>query len=175
MSWFGKYTTLSFPGYEPMNHKSAAEWEAYAIANGGTVTGANMAALPPQDFVDREWEKSLVIHEPPIIIPDYLPPSLNKLLGHWAKAARQKKECLAMVAAYGHKTARTTGKRRVRITLGRSGRRKVMDADNAKKALLDALVACKLLVDDSPEWCVCDDPVQVKDKTTWTQIDLENL
>lgn len=43
-----------------MKSKSAAEWEAYALANGGTVTGANLAALPSQDFVDREWDKSLM-------------------------------------------------------------------------------------------------------------------
>ncbi len=106
-------------------------------------------------------------------LPDYLPPSLNDLLGHWARRNRLKKECREFVGIYGFRVPKAAHKRTVTITLTRSGQQKERDADNIPKALLDALVQAGLLVDDSPAWCVCNPVVQVRGPVTATTITLE--
>lgn len=57
-----------------------------------------------------------------------------------------------MIAVYGLKVPKATGKRRVSLiwTLGKGGKR--VDEDNTQKSILDALVACGLLRDDSAKW-----------------------
>lgn len=112
-------------------------------------------------------------------IPGYLPPSLNELLGvHWSKRSKMKEHAANLVKVYGWRkcdVACAFRKRTVLITLTRAGRRKELDADNAKKILLDALVKAGLLGDDSPAWCNCPDPVQVKGLVCSTMVELREL
>lgn len=88
-------------------------------------------------------------------IPDFLPVSVNALLAlHWSKRSRLKSADAAVVAAMcnHHGVPKATGKRRVSVTF-RQSRGRFADEDNRKKSLLDSLVACGRLVDDSPAWC----------------------
>lgn len=85
-----------------------------------------------------------------IIIPNWHPAPLNKLLGgHWSKGAKFKSTDRAIVAAYAKPFAKAQGKRRVtlRIVLGKGER--ACDPDAFWKSLLDALVQCGMLVDDN--------------------------
>ena len=90
-----------------------------------------------------------------LIIPNYLPPSLNVLMRmHWSKANRLKKECADFVTHYareqGVEAASEVCRVSLLLTMGPRGRR--FDDDNAWKVILDALVKAGLLVDDSPKW-----------------------
>lgn len=113
-----------------------------------------------------------------LVIPNYLPPSLNALLRvHWAQRRRLKQECKDLVAAYakmdGMKPA--TGKRKVSLQLTLTGRKQAFDADNIWKAVLDALVTAGLLVDDSPKWCETGEVAQARGSCCETRIVLEDV
>lgn len=92
-----------------------------------------------------------------VVIPRWHPRRLNELLAcrHWGKRHRLKKADQNMVAAYCHQAGvpLAAGKRRVslRITLG--PRQRGADPDAYWKVLLDALVECGRLKDDSRQWC----------------------
>lgn len=141
------------------------------------------APVPPWEpaadsWPDQQWADPTnpLVSRWVIEIPGYLPPSLNVLIHcHWTKKHKLKKECTNLVAHYGAKVPRKAVKRRVRLTLTRSGRRRLLDADNAWKAILDALVACKLIVDDGPDYVECAELVQVKGPTNSTTITLEDI
>lgn len=102
-----------------------------------------------------------------VTIPGFLPASVNQLFGaHWARGHRRKKADCELIALYciekGVPIA--TGKRRVAVTFCAPGGRgaKHADADNRLKVLLDALVRCGRLVDDSPTWCEWQPPAHEK-------------
>ena len=86
-----------------------------------------------------------------ITIPDWNPTPLNKLLGHWAKAARKKKADARMVWAYAVSAhvPKAAGKRSVELTITLAPRQRAFDPDAPWKGLLDALVRCGLLTDDN--------------------------
>lgn len=97
-----------------------------------------------------------------VVIPNWHPTSVNVLLGaayagRGARfmAARRKREDAAMLAAYCRlaDVPRATGPRRVSLTLGLGPRQRSPDPDNLWKSLLDGLVKCGMLVDDSSKWC----------------------
>lgn len=90
-----------------------------------------------------------------ITIPNWRPALQNEWTGrHWAVKARMKKADRETVAAYALAAGvpKAAGKRRVSLTayLGKGQRR--WDPDNTWKSLLDALVACGVLADDSDKW-----------------------
>ncbi len=91
-----------------------------------------------------------------LFLPRFRFASLNAMLGrHWAVKAKLKKGDREVVAFYArlHGVPKSVGKRRVSLEVVLTGRQKPLDDDNAFKGCLDALVACGLLVDDSPKWC----------------------
>lgn len=88
-------------------------------------------------------------------IDNWHPCRLNELIhAHWAKAARKKRidrDILALaVAGAGVPAAR--GKRRVGLEITLGPRRRAADPDAYWKGLLDGLVHCGALVNDSPAW-----------------------
>jgi hypothetical protein len=96
------------------------------------------------------------VHE--ISIPDFLPTTVNDLLRiHWAARNRLLKEEAQLVAVYArlHAVPPASCRRRVTIAFRAPGGRgrKVGDPEARYKGLLDALVKCGCLVDDSDRWC----------------------
>jgi len=90
-----------------------------------------------------------------ITIPNWRPVRDNQLVGvHWTKRKRLKDGDAEFVATYARQadTAPATGKRRVSLEIVLVGRQQETDPWAYLKSLLDALVKCKLLVDDSSEY-----------------------
>jgi hypothetical protein len=93
-----------------------------------------------------------------IVIPNWHPRRLNECRGrHWSAESRAKNEAEAMVRAYGvllrpeaERVPLAAGRRRVALTVVLSPRQRPADRDAYDKVLLDALVRCGLLLDDSP-------------------------
>ena len=87
-----------------------------------------------------------------ITIPDWHPTPLNKLLGgHWAKGSRLKKIDRGIVAAHAlmARIPPATGKRRLQLRIVLGPKQRACDSDAYFKSLCDALVHCKLLLDDN--------------------------
>jgi hypothetical protein len=86
-----------------------------------------------------------------ISIPDWHPTPLNKLLGHWAQAARKKKADVRMVWAYAAsaQVPKAICKRSLQIVIVLGKRQRACDPDAYAKSLNDALVQCGLLTDDN--------------------------
>jgi hypothetical protein len=113
-----------------------------------------------------------------LYLPDYSPISLNKLLKmHWAEQGRVKKGDKQIVSHYaGEQMLKPAiGKRRVSlfVTLAKGGKR--MDEDNIFKVLLDSLVACGLLKNDSPNWVERGKVTWAKGETRETFVLLEDV
>ncbi len=92
-----------------------------------------------------------------IEVPNYRPPTSNALFrAKFRGRMALERECKQFVAFYGSHVPKAAGKRRVSMAVTLAVRQRMPDADeNALKAVLDALVACQLLVDDSRVWCEC--------------------
>jgi hypothetical protein len=80
--------------------------------------------------------------------PTWCPAKLNEMLAHWATRAKLKRRDREALAILGRHVPPAVGPRRVQLTvvLGRGCRGG--DPDAYAKSLLDALVACRLLIDD---------------------------
>jgi hypothetical protein len=90
-----------------------------------------------------------------IAIPDWRPTPDNKLSHtHWAKAKKRKDTDREMVAAYAliADAMPATGKRRVQLEISLVGRQQETDPYAYAKSLLDALVKCRMLIDDKAEF-----------------------
>lgn len=87
-------------------------------------------------------------------IPHWHPTPLNKLLGHWSQAHKQKKADREIIQAYAaiYGMREATGKRRVTLTVLLPKGKRATDPDSMHKSLLDGLVHAKLLVNDSLRW-----------------------
>lgn len=72
---------------------------------------------------------------------------------HWSTANRLKKRDAMIIAACSSHVPKAETKRHVslHVILGRYARAR--DNDNWWKVLLDCMVKCRILVDDSPRWC----------------------
>jgi hypothetical protein len=91
-----------------------------------------------------------------LIIPRWHPTSVNTLLeSHWATRARLKRQDAAVVtlAARECRLPPAAVKRRVEALFSFPPGRRRFDEDAFKKVLLDSLVKCGLLRNDSPVWC----------------------
>ena len=93
-----------------------------------------------------------------ITIPNWRPTRDNDLVGvHWTKRKKLKDSDAAFVATYARQAEITpaNGKRRVSLEIALTGHQKETDPWAYLKSLMDALVACNLLVDDDDahvEW-----------------------
>ncbi len=86
-----------------------------------------------------------------LVFPGLLP-LLNQVRGrHWSSEAKAKKELgtRLRLCAIDQRTPQATCRRSVSLTVTLGPRRKQPDADAYDKILLDALVRCGLLLDDS--------------------------
>lgn len=111
-----------------------------------------------------------------LTIDDWRPVGLNLLLrSHWGKRARLKRLDRETVAVYAlnARVPRATGRRRVSVAVTTAAT--PPDADNLLKSLLDALTACGLIVDDSPEWCELGAVAVARGKADRTVVTLEDL
>ena len=112
-----------------------------------------------------------------VTIPDWIPTPLNRLMRNRYAAARLKKRDTRMVSFYAlavpcvalcksEKVARKAVgisgpqkndpepcRRRVRLAIQLAPKQRGCDDDAFYKTVLDALVNCGLLVDDSRTWC----------------------
>jgi len=93
-------------------------------------------------------------------IPGWHPTPLNKLLeSHWAVAARLKAKDREAIHAAAYAAGLTDRnkplvKRRVDLHLVLAKGQRAVDPDASWKSVLDALVACEQLMNDSHRWCV---------------------
>ena len=113
-----------------------------------------------------------------LTIPGWLPARLNELLGgHWGKSHRLKKADaeIVYVYAYNSRIPHATGRRFVRLHFVLGKYTKQGDADGWQKSILDALVRCGLLLDDSPRWCEWSTPTFERGDESATVITLEDV
>lgn len=120
-----------------------------------------------------------------ITVPYWRPATLNKLMSmHWIQARKLKKADSDIVDFYagdvGAKGAEC--KRRVDLHItyqtkkdAKNKAMSVCDPDAFWKSLLDALVNCGALYDDSPKWVELGDVTQVKGVITETRITLTDI
>jgi hypothetical protein len=110
-----------------------------------------------------------------IHISNWHPTPVNKIINsYWSIAHRLKKADKAMVYFYGKDIPKAEGKRSVKllITLGKG--QHGCDPDAYNKSLLDALVYCGLLKNDSKELVELQ-PVEFKRGEKATTIVLEEI
>ena len=111
-------------------------------------------------------------------IPDWTPPPLNKLMRmHWGVAARHKRAVYGLidVMLWKHRVPRAEGRRRVSVAVTVAGRSGIPDADGILKLLLDGLVRCGALVDDSAKWCELGAVTVDRGPARSTRITLEDI
>jgi hypothetical protein len=87
-------------------------------------------------------------------VPDFLPVRLNVLLrAHWSKRNRLLKDDSFLIGLAFRASGIPPAEGRRRLSVCYRSPRPPRDADASLKGLLDALVACRALRDDSPAWC----------------------
>jgi hypothetical protein len=94
-------------------------------------------------------------------VPRWCPPSLNAVFGrHFAAAHRIKKALADLLGVFSRAAGvrpvdlRYRPVRRVRLTVTGWGNGETMpDPDNLLKLFLDSCTRCRLIVDDSADWC----------------------
>lgn len=110
-----------------------------------------------------------------IYIEDWRPALYNEMANvHWALRYKRKKKDYEIIAAYSRKLPKATKKRRVELEVGLGARQKQFDVDAPWKNLLDGLVKCEMLVDDSAEWCEIA-PLQFTRGKKYTRIKLIDI
>lgn len=91
------------------------------------------------------------MHE--IVIERWEPTRLNTLMGiHWSKANRLKKADAVMIGSYSGHIPKATAKRKVELIIQMAPKQRCSDPDSHQKSVGDALVKCRLLVNDSHLW-----------------------
>lgn len=113
-----------------------------------------------------------------ITIPNWHPTRLNRLINcHWATRNRRKKRDYEMLAVYAMQASvpKATTARKVLLHLTMAPRQHKPDADSLWKGLLDGLVSCGQLVNDSPKWCVLGSVSFDRGTEAATRITLEDL
>lgn len=113
-------------------------------------------------------------------IYNYHPPTVNELMKCWRKAGRLKKACVSIMwkSCLEQKLVKASDKRMVSIIITTCKRGRKCDPDAYLKTTLDALVKCKMLVDDSSQWCDFSSTLITtgdKNQTTIILTDIESL
>lgn len=112
-----------------------------------------------------------------VAIPRWLPTRTNQLINsHWAIRNRLKKGDADIIAAsvLGADVPRADCRRRVSLTITLGPGRRRPDPDAFWKTVLDGLVKCGALVNDSPVWCELGTVDVVRGEQDGTVIILEN-
>lgn len=143
------------------------------IENGEAHVQGNMTWLKPRPVDDSPLP-------PPsshgIIIYDWHPTLDNRLVGqHWSKVKRMKDADKEIIATYARPFPRARRKRRIHLRIVLAPRQRGGDPTNYWKSLLDALVACGQLVDDSGRWCEAMPPRIERGERKRTEIILEDM
>lgn len=121
-----------------------------------------------------------VRHEPMrwyVRIDGWQPATLNRLLNsHWTTRSRMKKHDAEIIAAsvLGADVPKAETKRRVGLEIILGPRQRGADSDAYWKSVLDALVKCGALHDDSKEWCELGEVKYTRGVRPGTVIVLEN-
>lgn len=111
-----------------------------------------------------------------VTIPDWRPASLNQIMrGKIRDRIRFGKRDKHIVWAHFLSQPPATTKRRVSLHIVLTGRERPCDPDNAWKSVLDALVKCGMLVDDSNAWCEITTPTYDRALKGSTTITLEDV
>lgn len=121
-------------------------------------------------------EEPTVVRVWRLVIPDWNPPSVNRLLSaHWARRGRLKTAVadLIWMAARESGITRATGRRRVSVEVIVTNLSHAPDPDNVWKALNDGLKRNGILVDDKAEYCVLGPAIPVKGDRKATIITIE--
>ena len=103
---------------------------------------------------------------------------LNTLFGlHWAKRNRVKHDDMEWIAieCCNQGVTRAATKKRVSIVVTCGPKGRMPDPDAFLKVILDGLVRCGALVDDSSKWCEIGDLFVVRGTVRSTTITLEDV
>jgi hypothetical protein len=92
-----------------------------------------------------------------LTIPHWIPVSTNKLLkAHWAARNKLKKKDANIIWGRALEDRIPTALQRRKVEIHfilKPQRGRPIDPDNCLKSLLDALVKCRMIIDDSQKWC----------------------
>ena len=113
-----------------------------------------------------------------VVIDQWHPTPLNRLLScHWATRAKRKRIDYKVIADYcgfcGVTTA--TGRRRVYLSLIMAPKQRSPDPDSLWKVVLDGLVKCGALRNDSHLWCELMPVLFLRGATKQTRIGIEDI
>lgn len=117
-------------------------------------------------------------HKHNLLIPNWTPAGLNQWQGrHWSVGHKLKKADREIVGWYAQQAGipLATCQRRVSVKITLTPRQRACDPDAPLKSLLDALVACGLLLDDNPKWCVLGSVTFDQGAERQTEIILEDV
>jgi len=110
-----------------------------------------------------------------ITIPNWHPVSLNYILNnHWSKGAKRKKGDANILRCYTQHLPKADCKRRIHLTIIMGKGQRACDPDAYFKSLLDGLVKCGTLVNDSHKWVELM-PVKITRGEMATVIQIEDL
>lgn len=113
-----------------------------------------------------------------LLIPDWIPTRLNSLINlPWQQSYKVKKVDAQTIHLYARMRGirKAASRRRVSLKLYGWRRGRMGDPDGYWKSLLDGLVQCGLLIDDSQKWCEQGSIVLTRSERTQTEITLEDL
>lgn len=113
-----------------------------------------------------------------VTIPDFILPSVNKLLNSekWLRT-RIKRDAAFVIQSYCWmaKVTAAHGKRRVSFLVELENMRRAPDPDNCWKILLDSLVSGKMLLDDRAKYVELGSAIVRRGPATQSTIFIEDL
>ena len=141
-----------------MSLRNTTEADILRICPGATIRGGKPAlpAATPDNSSGQTGARPARRGRHEIRIPGWMPTPLNRLMNvHWSTRRRMKTSDSALIKiSVAHwRVPIATGKRRVSLRITLPPRKRSVDPDSLWKSLLDALVHCGALVNDSAKWC----------------------
>lgn len=171
-----------------MGWKFSKEFEAELLAKADKVGSSTKI---PDDPLLVRLDRKIVRHPPSVNplreerfganawtfrIPNWSPTPVNKLYDHhWASRRKHKKSDAEIVAHYGRGVPKASQKRAVSLHVIFPPGKRMPDVDAYAKSLLDALVHCGLLVNDSSAWCVLEPVAYSRGQALTTFITVEDI